>query len=128
MLACALLSPVAGFAKPVIYACDIDNTGSVTWVPKLVIIAYEPGEARAQVADPIIYHFNKKQPVEARVGVDNAKRLTLAWDLDVRDRAGTRAIMNFSLTIRKAELRASISSRVNAFDYAESAGGTCKLK
>lgn len=120
--------PQGAQAKPMIYVCDIALGGPTTWLPEKVIVSHEAGETTAFVADPIIYYFNKEQPIEARVGTDNAKRLSVAWDVKVKDKAGDQAKMNFSMTIRKAEMRASITSRVDAFDYAESAGGTCKVK
>ena len=113
-------------AKPVTYQCRLEVSRANAWVPDQVVILHEPGAGTALVNDPIIRHFVKR-PVEARVVVENDKRITFQWTLKmVTDAAGQVAPQFiYRATVRKADTSIRISATPAGYPNSYEAGGSC---
>jgi hypothetical protein len=86
-LAIAALSGAA-MAAPLTYTCALDVARANNWVPSQLVIQHDADTGRVIVNDPIIIAM-VGQPVEGKVDIDNAKRVTFLWELPkVKNRSG----------------------------------------
>ena len=69
--------PSIALAQPQ-YSCDIKEFGNSGWIPPKIVIIHDETSGQVMVHDGIIYGFNDKKPLPARVDVNNAKRTTYA--------------------------------------------------
>lgn len=118
----------AGAASATVYECEMVTTsGDGNWMPQVVVVDYDKAAARATVYDPLIKYFNGK-PLAAKVETDNDNRVSFTWKLKTKDARNTAATMSYRLTVRKADLSATVSGKVLNFDNgAMRNDGRCKV-
>ena len=124
-----VLSAVPSWTKVAIYDCQIKERGQSGWIPKVVVIAHDQKSGEILVSDPIIFHFNDKQPVAAKIAVENAKRTTFSWSLKgVKNRAGQYAPhFSFRATYLKAKNSMLLTSSPSGFSNSFSGTGPCRV-
>lgn len=92
LCACAVFAPITALAAPTVYQCELKVGRLESWVPEQLVIAHDTEAGTVLVSDPIILHFNDKQPLAGELVVQNAKRTTFKWALvDVVNRSGQQA-------------------------------------
>ncbi len=129
----ALVASIGLFAQPAfaggkVYECKIGNTRSQgNWLPKVLFIGHNHTEKKVIVSDPIILHFNDRQPIEGRVSTDNSKRITFTWNLQTKVRSQTAKIA-YRATYMKATGRLNISGSPLGYSNRYTSSGTCDVK
>ncbi len=125
-----LLTPATATAT--IYNCDITPSGTGDWLPTRLLVEHEVGAPSADVWDPLIKYF-VGAPMQARVVVENSKRVTMTWDItrltntQRGDRQYTPAL-SFRATILKPSLKLVIRSKPRGYSNAYLGQGICRTK
>ncbi|WP_300518037.1 hypothetical protein [Aliiroseovarius sp.] len=127
-----LAGTIATVAPAKTYTCEITPAGSGAWIPEVVVVNHDESTGKVVVLDPII-KFYKDAPIEGRVGTDNARRTTFNWVLeDITVVAGAQRVFvngfSFSLTVRKASHRASMSSTPLGYANRDRGDGRCTVE
>lgn len=111
------------------YVCEIQPRGGSSWIPEIVTVDVDRNSGRVLVNDPIINHFVKR-PLEAKISVENTRRITFAWDLE--DVSNSRnqfvPIFIFRLTVAKATNAASITAKPTGYVNNFQGFGKCEVK
>lgn len=80
-LACAAMAIggiLSGPATAQNYLCDVNNKGQRGFItPEMAI--YGIGTGKVTVLDPLIYHYNDKKPIQARLASSVGDTVTLTW-------------------------------------------------
>ena len=98
------------------------------WLAEVLFIGQDQDSGTVVVSDPIILHYNDRQPVNGRVKTDNAKRTTFAWSLKVKSSSGQRATITYTATYLKASGEVSMSALPHGYTNILSARGKCTVK
>jgi hypothetical protein len=126
-LAAATLS-TAAIAAPVTYTCALDVPRADNWVPSQLVIQHDADTGRVIVNDPIISSLIG-QPVEGKVDIDNAKRVTFLWEIpEVKNRASqyTPRFL-YRATYLKTTGVVSVAAKPTGYPNSFEARGTCNL-
>jgi hypothetical protein len=109
------------------YDCTITVPATQNWVPEQLVIAHDAATGKVTVNDPLIHHY-VGHPVEGRVAVDNAARITFAWGLKhLTNKSQQFATeMAYRATYIKATGQMSISARPLGYSNTFDARGSCK--
>ena len=109
------------------YRCQLKVSKADGWVPKEVVI-FRDGDA-VTVLDPIIQYY-KKKPLQAKVSVDNAKRVTFAWTLDGIKNASGQYVsgMIYRASIQKASNKVQIIAKPQRYANQFRGNGVCEVK
>lgn len=100
-------------AAVLVYQCQIDTRSGKGWIPEVVIVAHDPAAKTVLVSDPIIFEFNDRKPLEAKVTVQNDRRLSFTWRFE-RFRAPTGQFVSsfvYRGTYVKARNRMVVSAK-----------------
>lgn len=104
--------------------CEFEEDAAGGWVPPVMVFdVLESGDVI--VADALIMHFNE-EPLTSRVRTNNARRLTVTWDLDAQDPSGNRSRMRYSAFIERPSLRASVQITPRGFRAMPRVSGQCR--
>lgn len=124
-----LLSASSVLAAPTIYNCALDVAQTQSWVASQVVIAHDVQTGAVVVNDGIIDHFIGN-PVEGKVSVENAKRITFNWELpQIKNSAGQVAPrFVYRATFIKATGAVSIVAKALNYSNDFSARGTCAVQ
>ena len=96
-----------------------------SWVPEVVVVAWETGSDQVMVYDPLIEQF-VGEPMPARIDTDNARRTTWSWEVKVKSGTNQNARMKFRLTMMKADRSAQISVTPQGYADNFQSSGSCK--
>ncbi|MCK0150894.1 hypothetical protein MWU54_12715 [Marivita sp. S6314] len=117
---------VAGSAAAqVTYTCELTSPQRKAWIPDILFIGHDAEKGRVVISDPIVLHFNDRRPIEGRVSIDNAKRITFAWNYTATDSKGKRAKMLFRATWLKADQEMRITAMPAGYHTGFNGVGTC---
>jgi hypothetical protein len=111
-------------AAPTAWTCAIDTRG-VGWIPEHLVLVHEAGGERVAVSDPLILYF-LGAPVDARMAVENGRRLTAAWELRVESADGVDARMSYRATIVKGSGRVVVTATPLGFANRFEGRGRCR--
>ncbi|MBK6466950.1 MAG: hypothetical protein IPF96_08860 [Rhodobacter sp.] len=126
LTAAALASAALPALALEVYECKIKQLlSNGVWLPEVVVVAHEPGAAKATVNDPLIEHFVGK-PIDAKVETENAKRTTFVWKLDAKNAINQNARFSYRLTVMKADLSASMAASPGRFSNTFTSTGKCQ--
>lgn len=76
---CGLVVFAATSAQAVtVYECNLKSK-SGTWISPQIVIGHDRAKGKAFVHDPVIYYFNDKKPIDAKIEVENSKRIDFSW-------------------------------------------------
>ncbi len=123
---------LAAPAMAVQYHCQLSEHGSSNFIPREVLVDYQPG-GQVRIIDPLIQHY-KGAPIAGRVAVDNDRRVTFSWSLKglkgQTNTGGTTTLpgISYRLTIQKGSLAATISSVLAGYDNRPSGSGGCQRR
>lgn len=121
----ALIGLCGTAARAEVLDCRINqDAGNGNWLAPVVAVNRKAGADEALVNDGIIMHF-RGQPVTASIATDNATRTTFAWKVKVQDGSGQSATLSYRLTVRKADLTASLTGQALGFMGPFTAQGRC---
>lgn len=124
-MACAALfiaSPV--FAeKGDIYNCEF-KVKRGQWLTEQVVFGVGHASGKAKVYDGMV-HLAHGKPIPASFGQNDAKRMSLIWEVFVDDANGTARKLKLKLTYIKSNGKASFASRVAGYENFDTAGGRC---
>lgn len=111
-----------------VYQCSIkQNAGNGNWLSEIVVVSVDTDNKRALVFDPIIQHFNG-EAIEAKISVENAKRITFTWELsDTESASGQDPRMVYRLTVLRATNAASMTGQALGFLGPYTAQGKCDV-
>jgi hypothetical protein len=111
-----------------VYQCSIkQNARNGNWLPEVVVVSVDTQNKRALAFDPVIKRFNG-DAIEARITVENAKRITFSWELsDTDDVIGQDARMVYRLTILKGTKAASMTGQALGYVGPYTSQGTCEF-
>lgn len=129
LLAAGLSFCLSGIAHAgMVYECQINVSKNNGFVPNWVDITFDPATQTATAFDPFINHYSG-EPLAAEVSVDNAKRLTIAWEFaNIKGKHGATIVNDRTrATIVKSTNKITITSTQSSADP-HSGFGTCKLK
>jgi hypothetical protein len=118
----------AAFAAPVTYTCALDVARANNWIPTQLVIQHDAETGRVIVNDPIIVAM-VGQPLEGKVDIDNAKRITFLWELPkVKNRSGqfTPRFL-YRATYLKATTVVSVSAQPAGYPNSFEARGNCTI-
>lgn len=121
---CVLATPAVA---QTVYNCSLKEAGTSNWIPPVLFIGHDPAANRVVVSDPIILHYNDRQPVEGKVDTENAKRVTFVWELKTRDSRGQSATMVYRATWVKANKRMNITAMALGYESGIQGHGTCEV-
>jgi hypothetical protein len=119
---CALA--VAGQADTLAYRCTMTGATARDWIQPLIFILHDTESGRVVASDPLILAFNDGHPVEGRLLVDNAARITFAWDVEVVLRVSPVRLL-YRATFLKASGQLSVSVSARGRDGQMNGLGTC---
>jgi hypothetical protein len=122
---CALATPAVAQTT---YTCSLKEAGRSNWIPPVLFIGHDPAANRVVVSDPIVLHFNDRQPVEGKVDTENDKRVTFVWELKTRDTRGQSATMIYRATWVKADKRMNITATALGYESGIQGFGTCEVE
>ncbi len=99
-----------------------NQNGSIA--PEIILI-YDEAAKSMQVYDGIIAHFNKEQPVVAKISSQRANNISFGWSVQMVNSQGQRAKMQYqgSLIINLKELH--VTARPIGYANVYSAIGVC---
>lgn len=117
----------AAAAEKIAYQCDIAGTSGRQWIQPLIFFALDRATDRVVVSDAAILAFNDGVPVEGTLVRDNAARITVSWELNMRSASNQRVRMAYRATYLKAAGKVNISARPQGFETLLSRAGTCKV-
>lgn len=104
--------------------CEFAEGAAGGWAgPVMVLDVTDGGEVT--VVDANIMHFNE-EPMRARLRTNNARRLTVTWDLEAHDPSGNRSRMRYSAFIERPSLRASVQITPRGFRAMPRVSGQCR--
>ncbi len=128
VLAATALAPAAMAAdgpsykgRPVLLSCELTENGRTHWIPRQVFILKDaPDGFRALDS---VGHTAQKDPVPAKLAVDNAYRQTYSWTVEIaQDRELHYVSMAYRMTVPKDGSKVSISGK--ALGHVEEFFGT----
>ncbi|WP_323772066.1 hypothetical protein [Antarctobacter sp.] len=117
----------AALAEKTAYQCVITGASGRQWIQPLIFIALDRASDRVVVSDAAILGYNDGVPVEGRLVRDNAARVTVAWELDMRSTSNQTVRMAYRATYLKANGKVNVSARPIGFEGQFSRAGTCKV-
>ncbi len=117
------------FAAPTVYNCALDVANTQQWVASQIVIAHDAATGTVLVNDGIIDHFFGK-PVEGKVSVDNAKRITFTWDLPQIKNKAQQVAPRFAYRATYIKATGAVSVIAKPLNYSNdfSARGSCTVK
>ena len=125
------LTTTAALAAPKgeTYECHVRDTRSQGyWLPDFLFLGYDRSQDLVIVSDQLILHFNQSQPVKGRVATENAKRITIAWTLQVDAPGLDFATIAYRGTYHKSTGVFSISASPLGFENRYVGQGRCEVK
>lgn len=124
-----LLQAQAAAAATSVYDCEVKPNGNDAWIPAAVHIEHDENSGDVLVADPIIYHFNERRPVPAKVATNNSKRTTFVWKIKgVKNKTGQRTpAFHFRATYYKQKGTFVVTSRADGYTDKFRGSGRCKV-
>ncbi|MDE9450658.1 hypothetical protein J3R80_09305 [Aliiroseovarius sp. Z3] len=117
------------------YVCELRSSGasSADWIPPKAVVRHDPKTSEVTVIDGLIDEIYGG-PIEAKIAVNNAKRITYSWNVrnvPVKTTDSTSTIvknMVYRLTIVKATLEARETMKPVRFQNSYRAKGKCTVK
>lgn len=80
---------------------------------------------KATVVDPIVLHYEGK-PIEAKVVENNGKRLTMIWNVVMRNKRGQVTRMAYRAAYLKGNGRISMTAKPSGYDNSFNGRGNCQ--
>ena len=117
----------AAAAEKTAYQCAINGTSGRQWIQPLIFFALDRAIDRVVVSDASILGFNDGVPVEGTLVRDNAARVTVSWELDMRSSSNQTVRMNYRATFLKANGKVNVSARPLGYEGLFSQAGTCTV-
>ncbi len=130
-LACVVCSlPATAPATTLTYECEIRERGNSGWIPSELTIVHDTEQDTALIWDPVVLLFNEGQPLEGRVDIENARRITFAWSVkEARSDTGQYvSAMNYRATLLKEREAIRIFAIPLGYSNNFNGDGTCSLK
>lgn len=111
-----------------LYQCTLNGKAG-TWISPQVVIGQDRKKGKVFVHDPVIYTFNKGQPIDGKVSSENAKRVDFRWTV-----GGTRASdgqlalrMEYRGTFLKKNKKFILTAAPAGYGNAFRGEGSCKV-
>ncbi|SNS76535.1 hypothetical protein [Antarctobacter heliothermus] len=117
----------AASAEMTAYQCAIRGTSGRQWIQPLIFIALDRATDRVVVSDASILGFNNGVPVEGTLVRDNAARVTVAWELELRSASNQTVRMDYRATYLKATGKVNVSARPQGYEDLFNRAGTCTV-
>lgn len=118
------MSSVSAQAATVAYECTMPQTqNGGGWIAPQIIFAVENDEAI--VYDGVI-HFKNGKPIPAKLLEDSEDKLSIRWEMGMRDGAGNSFIMRYKATILHKSKVAIVSARPAGYDNKLEERGACQ--
>ena len=109
------------------YECSVKNSKQRSWIQPLIFIAHNEDTGQVIVSDPAILGFNDGQPAVGKLVVNNAKRITVKWSVDMVSASNQKVTMNYRATYVKGNGQVNVSAQPKHYANTFNAGGTCKV-
>ena len=112
-----------------IYDCNLKNAKKRGWIQPRVVIAHDEAKDAVVVSDPLILHYNDKQPLRGRVAESNDRRITFAWDLgETRSASGqTTQRFQYRATYIKGNKQFFVTAKPLGYPNGFREDGRCKI-
>ncbi|CUH80023.1 hypothetical protein [Tropicibacter naphthalenivorans] len=121
------LAAMPVFAETLGYNCIMSGARELEWISPTIFIAHDTDTGKVIVSDPAILGFNNGQPLDGTVTKDNAKRLSVKWNLEMRSATNQRVIMRYRATVTKADHRVTVVAQPQGYGNMFNKGGTCQV-
>lgn len=116
-------------AATTVYDCGVVPPDSQSIVPAWIKITHDTTTGKVQVFDPVV-NTEVGHPIDARIAVDNATRITFAWDLaavtNIKRQRATE--MKYRMTYMKATGKMVLSVTPVGYANVFDGRGSCKLQ
>ncbi len=126
--ACLIALAGAAHADKIGYQCAMEGTQKRGWIQSLIFIAHDLDNDRVVISDAVTLGSNNGQPVEGRLLVNNDRRMTVRWSVDVMARGNQKATMNYRATYVKNSGRVTVLAQPVGFANSFNLGGSCVAK
>lgn len=73
------------------------------YITDIYYFDYDEANGKALVSDALIYYYNDKQPLVAKVSEDTARKLVFTWNVQMTNSTGQTTKMQFRASYFKAE-------------------------
>ncbi|GEM_PF-6685393 len=116
---------LAGAAQAERLICEFpENNSARGWVKPVVVFDVD-ASGQVIVADDVVMHF-ADGPMATTVRTNNARRLTVTWDVDTQDSLGQRSRLRFSAFIKRPSLEARIQMTPRGYRSLPGVDGQCR--
>ena len=124
----AVLLAVPSLSHALTLECTVpaSNAGG-GYITEIYVLHHDETSGQAIVSDGLILDFNKDQPMKATVSEDTAKKLVLTWKVQMTNRTGQTANMQFRASYFKGD-RTFLVRAAPGGDYSNNFEGRGKCK
>lgn len=125
LLVAASLMSFAGAAQAERLVCHFpEDNRARGWVKPVVIFDVE-ADGSVIVVDDVLMNYGDG-PMQTNVRTNNARRLTVTWDVDTQDRLGQRSRLRYSAFIKRPSLEARIQMTPRGYRSLPGVSGQCQ--
>ena len=121
------LSAAQVAAAEQLYLCAVnDGQEDGNWISADYAFVVDPETGMVVVSDPVILHFNKNQPIDAKLIAATPAKTVFTWSVLASNSAGQRTRMVYRAVLFTAGAEFSVLARPSGYDNSFSARGNCQ--